>query len=291
MKNLHSVTAFVKTGAFTLIELLVVIAIIALLLAILVPSLNRVQELARRAVCSSHLISLVKASTTYASAHNGYFVPASYSPYYDKKHPDVPPKQNICQWMRNATYRKYIQMNDFIGRNQPKGDFVLPTEFLCPTDKISKDPDNLYKEPGKEADYGVLTSYGYNITDWDNTQFIFSNAGYRADSINRPADKLYFIDSIDWWVSWRYADYRRGWDAYGQQNIDFYKNIGAHGPTIYRHNEGAVIGFYDGHAEWLKKQEIYVIADDSTTDFPDHPGMWSNSNKYNGPKYQPPIVP
>ena len=269
MKNSHSAITPARTEAFTLIELLVVIAIIALLLAILVPSLNRVQELARRTVCSSHL---VKASTTYASAHNGHFVPASYERNSGGSIENV-------YWMANKTFKKYIQIDDFKSGTSPKSDFILPAEFLCPTDKISKDILNISGE-------GVLTSYGYNITDWDNTQFIFSNAGYRADSINRPAEKLYFIDGIDWWVGWRYADYRRGWDAYGQQNIDFYKNIGVHGPTIYRHNEGAVIGFYDGHADWMKKELIYVIED-----FPTHPAMWSNSNEYSGPTYQPPIVP
>jgi prepilin-type N-terminal cleavage/methylation domain-containing protein len=63
--------------AFTLIELLVVIAIIALLLTILIPTIDRATELARRAVCMSNLRTLGTASLGFASDHDGY-MPVGY---------------------------------------------------------------------------------------------------------------------------------------------------------------------------------------------------------------------
>ena len=56
-----------RRGAFTLIELLVVTAIIALLLAVLLPSLSRARESAKRTVCASNLRGLMQAVHLYAN--------------------------------------------------------------------------------------------------------------------------------------------------------------------------------------------------------------------------------
>ena len=59
--------------AFTLIELLVVVAIIALLIAILLPSLGRAREKAKLTQCLSNLRQLGLASFMYQGENNGYF--------------------------------------------------------------------------------------------------------------------------------------------------------------------------------------------------------------------------
>jgi prepilin-type N-terminal cleavage/methylation domain-containing protein len=73
--------------AFTLIELLVVIAIIALLLSILMPTLGKAKELARRVVCRTNFRALFMADLVYASGNDDYFInfaigrkPYSHSP-------------------------------------------------------------------------------------------------------------------------------------------------------------------------------------------------------------------
>ena len=63
-----------RRKGFTLIELLVVIAIIAVLLAILLPAINRVKEQGKRAVCLQHLRQLGIAWIMYADDNDDRLV-------------------------------------------------------------------------------------------------------------------------------------------------------------------------------------------------------------------------
>ncbi|MBN1806634.1 MAG: type II secretion system protein [Sedimentisphaerales bacterium] len=62
-----------RRRGFTLIELLVVIAIIALLMAILMPALNRVKKQAQSVACQAKLKQWGLAFKLYTDEHDGYF--------------------------------------------------------------------------------------------------------------------------------------------------------------------------------------------------------------------------
>jgi prepilin-type N-terminal cleavage/methylation domain-containing protein/prepilin-type processing-associated H-X9-DG protein len=239
--------------AFTLIELLVVIAIIALLVSVVMPALRRAKEAGQRVVCSVHLKSLGTANVIYANEHNSWYVPV-----YDKNN------KNGAHWISNKDFRSYLEMDAFQG-NPAAGNYDAPDQLLCPADRISSDPVN-------KSSQNVLLSYGYNYTDWGWLNFDY--AGHKSTKISLPAVKLAFTDSIDWWVDWAAADYARGWDLLGQASLEAYKASPyfLNGPTIYRHSQGANVGFYDGHTEHMNKTLMFIGEDFRAK--PRIPGMW-----------------
>lgn len=80
-----------KKNCFTLIELLIVIAIIAILSAMLLPTLNAAREKGKRAACGSNLKQIGFGLLSYANDYNGWF-PVAVSggtvyPIYSNKYP------------------------------------------------------------------------------------------------------------------------------------------------------------------------------------------------------------
>ncbi|MHB9070828.1 MAG: type II secretion system protein [Sedimentisphaerales bacterium] len=107
---------------FTLVELLVVISIIALLLAILMPALQRAREQGRKVVCLSNLKQLGLANQLYVSNYGGRLpAPVSYG------------KQ--IGW--DATLEPYIS-----GKvKDPTKNLDRIEIFSCPSDQIPRPKD------------------------------------------------------------------------------------------------------------------------------------------------------
>jgi prepilin-type N-terminal cleavage/methylation domain-containing protein len=68
-----------KKPGFTLVELLVVIAVIAMLMSVLMPSLQKVREQSRQTICGTNLHAIGQGIILYAHNNHDLLVPGDYS--------------------------------------------------------------------------------------------------------------------------------------------------------------------------------------------------------------------
>ncbi|MDY6913265.1 MAG: type II secretion system protein [Planctomycetota bacterium] len=110
-----------RRNAFTLIELLVVIAIIALLVSILLPSLNKARELAREAKCSVHMKYMGHGLMFYAADCNDYF-PVVHGDDYENP---LPPEQEWWQYLLPFGFER----ENMVCPSDPHGDEEVDDPF------------------------------------------------------------------------------------------------------------------------------------------------------------------
>lgn len=135
---------------FTLIELLVVITIIAILIALLLPAVNSIREVARRTQCSNQIKQLGLAILSYQTQFT--VAPISISPWCTGDTSQCPPERNGKGWI--VSILPQIDQGPLYDKVNFKGDFfsgggmkhasnatvyktVLPV-LHCPNDPESK---------------------------------------------------------------------------------------------------------------------------------------------------------
>ena len=101
-----------QSRGFTLIELLVVIAIISLLVSILIPSLSKAKELARRTVCAANLHSVGLALVQYGHDCNDAYPRRVHHHFGNVNH--WASFQTNCRPYGTRMADEYIRQNDDI---------------------------------------------------------------------------------------------------------------------------------------------------------------------------------
>jgi len=141
--------------AFTLIEVLVVVAIIALLAAVLIPSLQRAREQAKITSCMANSKQIASIMATYQAEYKGY-VPIifNYGAQEMGHHRDAPTKfaQNA---MLPVAFRAYDKGTKNLAKTR-----VRPETFLVAGELPFFMPDKIwYKDKRKDFESNVMPDY------------------------------------------------------------------------------------------------------------------------------------
>ena len=276
-----------RRAAFTLVELLVVIGIIGLLVAILLPALNKARRAARTTACISNARQLVMGALQYFQDNKW-----NWSPYYNGGGtPASPPGPNMFQieWM--SQFLKPEQLNKV--RLCPEASEPNPL-YMPATPPVNDDPGpnmvgtafNCWGPYGRAMRYfdglnnakHMAGSYTYNgyilrLHESGNDNTLKSEAGGGTDtaSMNRGAKRLWvppvlrvstelpvICDGI-WPAAWpkEEDDFTTITSIYappGVPNGNDWARI-----VVARHNMAINVAFMDGHVSTVQLPDLWTL--------------------------------
>jgi len=171
-----------RKAGFTLVELLVVIGIIALLISILLPSLNRARETANRVKCASNLRQLGQAILLYANENKGAY-PRTYGPG------NLVGAQNIETWGTGAAGHS----DPFLFNSKVENNDVTASLFLLMrTQDITSEVFTCPSSNAEKWDFGGGANTALNWCNWNSSAGLQKNLSY---SYQAPFGDVYAISS------------------------------------------------------------------------------------------------
>jgi prepilin-type N-terminal cleavage/methylation domain-containing protein/prepilin-type processing-associated H-X9-DG protein len=258
---------------FTLIELLVVVAIIALLIAILLPSLSNAREISKRSACLAQMGGLSKGWFVYAQMNDGFLMKAN------PKRTSFPAYPAYSGWIDN-TGTSTLTNGDvstpegdpsFLASNPSTLSTVSHSAMIpfCPNAKAYLCPnDSDYKGSSIKRTVSYSMNYYLNGDGFPHSSNLPAtpNSSYalaRYQSVVMPQNTFVFVEEVgannndgSFWstVTPYSSNYPTAW-------VDY--------PGTY-HGKGCNFSFADGHAEnvkWVDSTTWTVLPTDGTAEY------------------------
>jgi prepilin-type N-terminal cleavage/methylation domain-containing protein/prepilin-type processing-associated H-X9-DG protein len=248
-------------SGFTLIELLVVIAIIAILAALLLPTLGRAKQKAQGIQCMNNHRQLALAWRMYADDSQDVLVYAS-----DDGNPGNPLNQ----------YAWTLSHMDFVPNNQANWDISVdmiyrplwayaktPGIYKCPSDRSTVNVDGVLKPRIRTMSMNLYVG-GFVGTDgnWPfaSNYMIYSKLS-QLNGAKTPGDKIFvFLDMREDFINW--GNFMTDMTGYLPSQPDLY-SFTSDIPGCY-HGQACGFSFADGHSEikrWLDPRTMPPMVD------------------------------
>jgi prepilin-type N-terminal cleavage/methylation domain-containing protein len=224
---------------FTLIELLVVVAIIALLVAILLPSLRSAREQGKRAVCLSNMRQIMTAATIYADENRDLFPISAGAnqeggwirrvlPYSSKALVYRCPSDRSEDWFRETDSAAEKLVNDRL------------TSYVL----------SIYISPEVKPPPGApdpTPRYGY----------------FRRDRVRRPSETIHFGETRETRGTEKFADHVHADDWLPDLLTGAPVSSPEQELALGRHSGVENYAFSDGHADALPVRRTFELDPDT----------------------------